>query len=170
MSSRVPWQERTIEEAHLFNPAFIGALCFEYVKANSRASEIGHVEIPTVFCALPLALHRETRKSLPSRTTTSVYTWLQREPRVQVGYSRRAKDLAPAVREGIIYAQARNALTFDEAGNLSIGLQRASFTNSFLQNVTSEMREIVIATRFLGRWFATAGSTTTLLAAWRITV
>lgn len=170
MKQRAAWVRRAPEEAHLFNPAFCGALVFEFVKSYTQAAGQPGVDLPQVFCALPISLHRETRQNLPSTTRTSVYTWLQRFPAAQVGYAERASDLAPIVKEAIMFAAARETLAITDSGQLSVGAQKASFTPRFLETATPEVKEIVSSARLLGRWFATAGSTATLLASWSITL
>lgn len=170
MTERTDWHRRSPEEAHLFNPAFCGALSFEFIKSYETATDTLGVDYPQLFCALPIALHSDTRKKLPLTTRTSVYTWLQRYPEVQVGFAGRARDLVPIVREGIIFAASRQVLSFTNKGQVTRDHEKASFVPNFLSSSTPEMKEIVLASRLLGRWFASAGATTTLLSSWSITV
>ena len=170
MTALMLWEERVQEEAHLFNPAFCSLLTYEFIKSFTKAAEQPSVYLPLVFCALPVSLHFETRQKLPTKTATSLYTWLQRHPDVLVGFAIRAQNIAPYIKEGISFGCARNTLVFDEYGLLALGLKRAGFTPRFLKKVTPEFRDIVMRTQFLGRWFAGAGATSTILASWRITV
>ena len=165
-----PWERRPSEEAHLFNPAFCGALSYEFVKSYTAASAQTSADLPLIFCALPVCLHLETRQRLPSSTRTSVYTWLQREPGVLVGYADRARDLAPYLKQGISFGISRDTFAIDDQGSLKLGAKKATFTPSFLENATAEVRDIVMSARMIGRWFAGAGTTATILAAWGITV
>ena len=163
------WQKRAPEEAHHFNPAFCGALIYEFVrsytKAKSRAPEFA-----LIFCALPIALHPSTRSRLPNSTITELFTWLESNPDVKIGYAERARNLTPYVREAFQYALARQALTFEPDGLVALGDRRASFTDRFLQDATMDMRDTVSATRKVARWFAGAGDTSTILAAWGVRV
>lgn len=170
MTQRVPWRERSFEEAHLFNPAFCGALAFELVKSFSAASGSEGIDTPLVFIALPVVLHKSTRRRLPSTVRTSVYTWLQRHPEVLVGFANRARDFAPSAREAVMFCAARETISITENGKLALGPERASFTPKFLESSTPEIREIVAAVRLVGRLFASAGTTSTLMAAWRVSV
>lgn len=164
------WEHRPSEEAHLFNPAFCGALAYEFLKSYLKATDRESANLSLLFCALPVCLHLETRQKLPTSTRTSVYTWLQREPGVLVGYVDRARDLAPYLKQGISFGAARKTLSFEENGEISLSEMKATFTPNFLRNATAEVREIVMSTRMLGRWFAGAGTTATILAAWGVTV
>ena len=164
------WEQRPTEEAYLFNPAFCGALSYEFVKSFRAASTNSGMELPLIFCALPISLHMETRRKLPSSTVTSLYTWLQRQPESLVGFAQRARDLAPYVKQGLSFGVANNTLAFDENGLITLGERKATFTPKVLESATAEVREIVHTTRMIGRWFAGAGTTATILASWGVTV
>lgn len=164
------WTARAHEDAHLFNPAFCGALSFEFCKAFTKTSGKSSAAIPLLFCALPISLHMDTRRSLPNRTVTSLYTWLERNPAVLVGYANRATNLSPYLKQAISFTVARNALAITEFGELTVGSKKASFTPLFYEESTHEVKAIVDATRFLGRWFAGAGATSTILSAWGVSV
>ena len=156
------WIDRTQEEAHHFNPAFIGALTFEFVKAYERTKN-APAAFPLPFCALTLSLYPDSRMVLPNTTKTVLYSWIERTPEALVGYSERARNLVPYLKEGIRYAALREAIVFDDAGSISSGPRKASFTNSALEAVTPEVRDIVKSVRMVGKWFAGAGDAQTIL-------
>jgi hypothetical protein len=160
------WEQRVTEEAHLFNPAFCGALVVEFVREfrNAKDSECPFV-MP--FCALPISLHPKTRSLLPSTTLTSMYTWRERNSESLVGYQARAASFRPVLQEAVRFAINRSALAIND-GHLSIGPVRVAFTTRFQQQLTHDARDCVTATKLLGRWFAKAGTTSTILSAWGI--
>lgn len=158
-----PWQLRPSEEAHNFNPAFCGALTFEFVKSFTKAKGAS-ADFPLTFCALAIGLYPETRLKLPSTTRTSLYSWIERTPEALVGYSNRAKSLVPYVKEAISYAAQRDALAFTDQGELTIGKKKATFTEASLAGVTTDLRDTVKSMRMIGKWFAAAGETQTILA------
>lgn len=170
MKTLMPWDERVQEEAHLFNPAFCSSLTYEFVKSFTKATGQSSIDLPLVFCALPISLHFETRRKLPSSTLTSVYTWLQDHQDVLVGFAKRVQNVTPYIKEGISFGCARGTLVFDESGLLALGKKRSGFPQKFLEEATLEFRDVVKRTQFLGRWFAGGGATATILSAWRITV
>jgi len=170
MTELLSWEQRPPEEAHLFNPAFCGALTYEFAKSYIKASGSDGVNFALVFCALPITLHLDTREKLPSSIRTSLHTWLQRHPEVRVGYSKRTEDLVPFVREGISFGLSRETFEIDKFGKVTLGEERAMFGTKFLNSSTFEVEHIIQSTRMVGRWFAGAGTTTTILAAWGITV
>jgi hypothetical protein len=161
-----PWASRPPEEANLFNPAFCGALTFEFVKEYQKAKDVASPFV-LPFCALAISLHPKTRAALPSTTINSMYTWLERNSKSLIGYQARARSLVPTIREGIRFALDRRTLAVTDAG-LALGEKRASFTPPFLSGATHDAQDCVIATRFLGRWFAKAGTPSTILSGWGI--
>ena len=165
-----PWGDRWApEEANHFNPAYCGVLIYEFVRAYDKARKVP-VSFSLVFCALPIALHPATRGRLPRSTITGLLPWLEENRDVRVGFADRARNLSPYVREALHYASARHAIYFGSGGVLTTGPKRASFTQTALDDTTTDVRETVDAVRKIARWFAAAGDTPTILAAWGIRV
>lgn len=164
-----PWQDRwPPEEANHFNPAFCGALIFEFVRAYQSAKRTPP-SFALLFCALPIALHPATRARLPTTIVTRLLPWLEDNRDLRVGFSDRARNLAPHIREAFRYALARDAIRLDR-GLVVPGTKRASFTQSALEESTKDVRDTVDAIRKVARWFAAAGNTPTILAAWGVRV
>lgn len=167
--SMLVWHERPPEEAHHFNSAYCGALVYEFVRSYTKAK--GRTPLfALVFCAMPIALHPNTRDKLPRSTITGLYPWIENNPEALVGFADRAKNLTPFVREAVQYAVAREAIDFEEGGRVALGTKRASFPASFMAESTTDIRDTVDAIRKIGRWFAGAGGTATILAAWGVRV
>ncbi len=164
------WQERwPSEEANHFNPAYCGVLIYEFVRAYERAKRVSP-SFALLYCALPISLHPATRDRLPKSTVTGLFPWLENNRDVRVGFADRARNLTPYVREAFRYAAARSAIRFADGGVVTIGPKRASFTQSELDKATTDVRDTVDAIRKVARWFAAAGDTPTILAAWGIRV
>ena len=162
------WGDRWApEEANHFNPAYCGVLIYEFVRAYERARKVP-ASFALVFCALPIALHPATRNRLPSSTVTGLLPWLEENRDVRVGFADRARNLSPYVREALRYASVRHAICIGDGGVVTTGSKRASFTQSALDDTTTDVRETVDAIRKIARWFAAAGDTPTILAAWGI--
>lgn len=167
MSVLKRWDQRVPEEAYLFNPAYCGALAIEFIREFCDAKD-GDCPFVLPFCALPISLHPKTRALLPSTTITSMYTWLERHSALIVGYQARAASFRPVLQEAIRFGLDRSALVVTGSGELAVGVARVAFTKAFQLEITSDARESIAATKFLGRWFAKAGTTSTVLAAWGI--
>jgi len=60
-------------------------------------------------------------------------------------------------------------LALADSGDLSVGAKRQTATEKRTALFTAEARECVDRAGFLGRWFAAAGTTATIYAAWGVT-
>ncbi len=161
------WHSRAPEEAAHFNPAYCGALIYEFVKEYEKSTDLGS-DFPLPFCALAIAMHPQTRNALPKSTITGLYPWLEANYAAKVGFASRVQNLRPYVQEALRYAIAREAILIDDSGKLRTGAKKASFTPSFLQSVTSEVRDTVSAVKKTARWFSAAGETSSILASWGV--
>lgn len=155
------WSERAREDAFTFNPAYLGALSFEFVKSYQAACKLASpYALP--FCALPFALYPDSRRLLPDSIRTGLYSWLERTPEAMVGYAGRARNLAPYIREGLMYATHRQVLQFD-GGRIKSGTKKASFSETTMNSITPDMRDTIRSVRMTGKWFAAAGEEQTIL-------
>lgn len=68
-----------------------------------------------------------------------------------------------------MFGAQHQTLELAESGDLAIGGKRQSATEKRTGLFTSEARECVDRAGFLGRWFAAAGTTATIYAAWGVT-
>lgn len=158
------WKERPKEEANLFNPAFCGALICEFTGEFTKARH-SPPNFSLIFCALPIALYPKLRHALPSSTRTSLYSWIEENSKHIVGYPERAANFVPYAQEALRFSLNYGAVEFVEGAGLKLGSQKALFGRQ-LENSTTEIREIVLAIRLLGRWFAAAGPPAAVLSAW----
>lgn len=165
--SLLVWDMRPREEAHLFNPAFCAVALHEFVKEYQKAKGVS-APYTLLFCSLPIAVHGKTRHALPSSTLTSLYSWRERNPYVLVGFAERACSLRPIVQEALRFAIERSAIAFADDGGVSLGSKPLRVTKKFEDAVTDDARECIAAARLLGRWFAKAGTASTIMAAWGI--
>lgn len=161
------WERRPREEAHLFNPAFCGVVLHEFVKEYVKAKGVA-CPIALLFCALPLSLHGKTRRALPGSTLTSLYSWRERNPEVLIGFTERARSLRPVVQEALRFCLDRTVLILTDDGGIVLGDKRLSVSKKFEETLTDDFRDCLATARLLGRWFAKAGTTSTIMAAWGI--
>jgi hypothetical protein len=85
-----------------------------------------------------------------------------------IGYAERAKALRPAVQEAIRFCIERKALQVSEDGGLQPGNAPVAAPKKFELTLTRDAQDCIGAARLLGRWFAKAGTDSTILAAWGI--
>lgn len=161
------WQDRPIEEANLFNPAFLCALINEFLKDYQKVHSSG-APTTVIVIAMAATLHRASRERLPNRTVTPLYAWLQENEDLLVGFAIRAKNIVPYVKEAIIFGMATETLEAGDGHNLLIGSKRVTFPKSFIDTTTTEMKEIIDRAKFMGRWLSNSGSEISITAAWGI--
>ena len=161
------WDDRPAEEANLFNPAFCGALICEFSKAYQSARP-PDTPIALVSCAIPVALHPLTRENLPHSIITSLYSWLEENPQVLIGFADRARNLVPVLNEALRFLLDRETISIAETGNIVTGRKSPTFSQGKMEELTHDTRDCVHAARKLGRWFARAGAPSTILSGWGI--
>jgi hypothetical protein len=161
------WSNRVIEEANLFNPAFCATLLAKTTE-DFRKKAARPFPFALAFLVLPIVLHQGTRAALPGSTVTSLLPWIQDNREQLVDFAVRVQRLRAITREAILFAVQHNTLQFDPDGDLTFGPKRQSATTKRTELFTPEARECVDRAGFIGRWFAAAGTTATIYAAWGI--
>jgi Family of unknown function (DUF6521) len=162
------WSKRVLEEANLFNPAFCATLLAktadEFAKKAQRP-----LPFTLTFLVLPIVLHQETRLALPATTITALLPWIQEHREQLVDFALRVQRLRAITQEAIMFGVQHATLALTESGDISVGAKRQTATERRTALFTDEARECVDRAAFIGRWFAAAGTATTIYAAWGIT-
>lgn len=65
------WNQRPSEEANLFNPAFLAALAYEFIKAYEQEEDSG-ASVFLILLALSMSLHSGSRDRLPTTTISNL--------------------------------------------------------------------------------------------------
>ena len=160
-----PWAERSLEQARLLNPAFLGTLLWSCARAY--ASTVNENQPYAVsFLLAPVVLHKSTRESLPTTTRTSLVAWLGDNARVLVGFPERARSLVPSIKEAILFACNGGLLQVQDA-RLVAGSRPRTMVQ-FERDATDEVRACIKKAEFVGKWFALSGDYTTVMALWGV--
>lgn len=159
----LPWNERPVEVANLFNPAYLGTVLRKAIEGY-----VGHVAegmpYEVAFLVPAFALHPNTARRLPLRPgSTPLHMWLQRDENrdVLVALSDRITALVPFVREALIFSAQRHVIVFTDEGRLKPGEQALANVSPF-RRTSDEINESLRLGELVGRWFALAGSTGTI--------
>lgn len=162
-----PWKNRVIEEANLFNPAFCATLI---AKATDEYQKKAHRPLPysLTYLLLPVVLHGRTREALPGSTITSLLSWIQDNREHLTDFAVRVRRLRRITREALLFGTQHGSLAINTDGGIVVGAKRRSPTEKRTELFTEEVRECVDRAGFLGRWFAVAGTTATIFAAWGV--
>ena len=160
------WTSRVVEEANLFNPAYCATLLAVASKDYAKKTE-RPLPFALALLILPIVLHEKTREELPHSTITALMPWLQKHKPVLVGFNQRVAGLRPATQEAVMFGISQGALILDGAA-LKTTSKYIAPTPARTDMFTKETTDTVEAAGFLGRWFANAGTTSTIYAAWGV--
>ncbi len=161
------WTGRPKEEAYLLNPAFCCTTLAAAICGFTSVREEDGVPFPFAFMFLPILLHKPTREKLPPNTRTSMAAWLQENSDVRVLFYERLISLKPHTKEALQFGMLVDWIIPRDGGFLGTTLTESDVKKS-IQNMADEARECVMRARFLGKWFAAAGATHTVMAFWGI--
>ncbi len=155
------WNDRAVEEANLFNPAFCAMLI---AKASKDYLKKGREPLPfsLTFLVLPLVVHPSTRAALPYSTITSLISWTQEHQGDLVEFGAHTRALLPYTREAIMFGLAHKVLALDESGGINTGKYCVTPTKNKTELFTPEVRDCLDRAGFVGRWFAGAGTASTI--------
>lgn len=157
----IQWAERSHEERALLNPGFCAQLL--WCAANSCVRDLGGLSFEEAFLVLPFVLHRGTRETLPKTTKTSLAVWLDANPLARGRSASRARLLISTTKEAMIFGD-RYGLIQVNTGHIQAVEGWKLPIDRALQASSDEVRECMKRAKFIGRWFALAGSTTTVMA------
>jgi hypothetical protein len=163
------WNERVVEEANLFNPAFCSMLIAKACKDYSKKGQ-EPLSFPLAFLILPLIVHPGTRAALPYSTVTSLISWTQERRGDLVEFGAHTRRLLPYTREAIMFGLAHTMLTLDESGGINIGKSYVAPTEKKTELFTPEVRDCLDRAGFVGRWFAGAGTASTIFSVLGVTL
>ena len=160
------WSLRTQEEANLFNPAFCCTLLALSASTYGAIKPEG-MPFSLAFLVLPIVLHKRTRESLPYNTRTTLSSWLQTNQEARLHFAERVIALKPHTKEAITFATSHNWLDLESDGTL-ISLQSESSMQRKASSLKGEANECISKARLVGKWFALAGNTSTVMTLWGV--
>ncbi|BCT67391.1 three component ABC system middle component [Nitrosospira sp. NRS527] len=158
----IAWENRTLEERTLLNPAFCSTLLWH----AARGREAGGKELLSIeetFVVLPLVLPASTREALPGAITTSLPVWLAENPIEQRRIAERAKALLPFTRTALTFGAMHGLLRL-EGTRVMPSIDSGKVVKKVLKQASEEVRNCALKAEFVGKWFGKAGSSSTVLA------
>lgn len=165
MTGLTLWEQRSPEEAALLNPAFLGLLLVHGVQGYEQETGNG-MPFPLIFLVPPVVLIDGTRKALPRRKDSSLAAWLQAHPEVRLRFAEIAESLVPVVRESLVFAASHGALVVEQDVVRSSRLPRGA--RAMIAANTRDVQEVLRKARFVGKWYANAGTLETIMSLWGV--
>jgi hypothetical protein len=162
----VPWSERAREEAVNLNPAFCSELLSRSVSEYKRLRELAF-PLALSFVVLPIALHKRTRDLLPGNASTAFVGWIAEKKPMIAELPERVLRLMPITREAILFSVQHRLLAIEDGG--LVPGKRKIGARARVHPSTDDTDEARRAAALLGRWFATQGSTSSIMHGFGVT-
>ena len=160
------WEQRPIEVANLFNPAFCGEIIRICVKSYVKETDQAFPYLLT-FLVLPIILYDNTRKSMApdGRRYSFLHHWLQDYPYLRIHFAERVRELIPITQESLTFLVQLQLLSLNENGTLETIEYRRRIPES---QRTDPIKDFYHKAEILGKWFARAGDLKTIYIMWGI--
>ena len=151
------WPDRPLEQARLYNPAFISAILFQLALGAKQENNLG-LDFVFSFIAVPILLHPEMRSSLPGKATVSIINWAAENSALLAHLPNKVTRIQGVVKEGTWFGLSQEVLSIEGRYLLpcSDAMKRTS------PNSTSETREIQKLAMRLGRMLGNVENPETL--------
>ena len=145
----IPWSKRPSEVRYLLNPAFCGRIIYSAILKYYKCSEQSF-PLPLIYLILPLVLHKNTRELIHSRTAFT--NWIQKNPKVLIGFSRRAREMVDITNEAIEYLLQAKYILINSNGEFIINTELKQMSKTKFTN--AEVKECISKAEHVGKWFA----------------
>jgi hypothetical protein len=111
---------------------------------------------------LPLVLHRGIRRTLPSTRRTTLPRWVQENPEQVIILPRLVKELVAFTDEALLWAGYSGVVAISDASGRFQSIRRPYSPNEVPDDRITEVSHCVQKALFVGKWFAAAGSPSTI--------
>lgn len=160
------WTERPTEEANLLNPSFCCTVLASSMSGYCSVQDRG-LAFPLTYMVLPLVLHKATRDSMPGSIRTTMAAWLQQNASARVQFFDHLISLKPHTAEAIQFGMIHDWIRLGAGGELETPLSEKNIKRA-IGRLSGEARDCAGRAQFVGRWFAMAGTSNTIMALWGI--
>ena len=153
------WEDRPPETKHLLNPAFCSSLLYaaiiEYENKSGRP-----MPFPLFYLILPLVLHKRTREKINSRT--KLLNWTQANQELLIMFQARTRGLVEITNESIEFLLCSGMVQLSDIGEIvSMSYKQKQ---SDLDYMNEEIKQCVLKSKHVARWFIEAGTTENIYA------
>ncbi|OLN21610.1 hypothetical protein BTO30_14100 [Domibacillus antri] len=159
-----PWDERPEEIANLLNPAFCSEIIRRCLKKYNQVAD-KPFDYSLLFLILPIVLHAPTREQINTRMRKPMHVWLEQNQYLRIEFGKRAKALVPVTKESISFLLQNKALLIDDEGKILLKKYKKRKISGHEQG---EIADIFKKSEFVGQWFASAGTPTTIYMMWGV--
>lgn len=162
------WQNRTIEQRNLLNPAFCAVAVWHLARGyttEATALDTGQTALPfeLAFVGASLVLRGQTREQLPRTITSSLATWVHDHPLERSAVAKGVVVLRQPVREALLFGAQHQLLALDGRW-IAADESQARKIKTYVVASSTEVRDCMRQAVFVGRWLCKAGAPPTVLA------
>jgi hypothetical protein len=154
------------EITNLFNPAFTARILRTTIKGYEDEAHQG-MPFSLTFLVLPIVLYKPVRELLPRSTTTKLHVWIREHQEAKIQFPSRTRSLVPITKRSLMFGMHHEVIRLGDEANFMITKKALRKRNDGILD-TEEVRQIENRAQFLGKWFAKAGSVSSIYMMWSI--
>ncbi len=143
------WNERPVEVANLFNPAFCSYIIYSTLKETIKLKK-SSVPIAILYLILPLLLNKKIL--IDASTKVKMHVWIQENPFLFIDFSEQVKDFIEITNESIEYLLKFDLIYINNIGEFE--LKEKKKINTEAEKLNEEILEIQKNVKKIARWFA----------------
>lgn len=117
MNNLPTWNKRPTEVANLLNPAYFSVLINKVCEGYNSEAKDG-LPYALAFITLPLILYPDYLDVLPKTSRTRLHIWAQQNPEILYDFAKRARMLAPHIREAISFGALHEVIQLTSTGKI----------------------------------------------------
>lgn len=148
------------------NPALCSLVLWHFLKGFEEVSKKG-CEFPILFLPIPIVLSKNIRQTFHgTNASTSLLTWLSREPQILINMAERIEATNVITKEGIIFGNGNSIIYLNENGyfySTNKGLVQKRLQELINTPDGEDLKEIFLTSRRLGSWCGQLDSTKIIL-------
>lgn len=150
------------EELSLLNPAFVGYILYSSVREHVAFEKAGmHCALP--FIVVPMSMCKEVSRNLPSTFKTPIASWVASNEGPLTYLYDQVESYNGVVQSALSYLLDRRLLSLTSDGHLLLG-NDCLVRSSVLFKKSEDMKGVLRASKFIGKWFSHAPSVETVFA------
>lgn len=145
----------------MLNPALCACLLYSFIdEYETENLNLKELELPLLYLVLPLVLHKETRGTVNSRVHFLV--WAKSHPECIASFAKRASAFVDITNEAIEFLLRSSSAYISDTGTIKVRKNVA--LRSTKKYTDREIKDCILKSRNIARWFARSGSTETIYA------
>ena len=160
------WQLRPDVLKNLLNPAYM-SIIIASIARGYRDECHNNIDFALLQIATTLFFNRAVRDRLPRNKTNSMPGWIQENIGYLIGIYDKSNEILQYIKEGILWGHAHEVITISLDSEV---IMHPDANERFFKSIRKNngLTKPVRSAEKLGKWFAHAGSTDTVLQIWRI--